>query len=131
MTTIKMGAGVLSLSVQGHFAKQAFHKDGRSLLKKLAAELGLSKDDYSIRSNLGGDAVVGEVILQTDTLYVQLMHDGFQGPKMMFRSCNGRKDYTGGRNQWADPTDLMYEDRSGNVLRNLRTTAAIEQESFA
>lgn len=131
MTTFKVGAAVLSRTVQGHFAKQGFHKAGRDLLKKVATELGLSKDKYTIRSNLGGDGVVGEVCLHGETIYMQLAHDGFNGPKLMYRSCKGQKDYTGGRNQWGDPMDFTDEDRVEYLLSGIRAAAAIEQVALA
>ena len=82
-------------------AKRRFHSQGAAVLRDLAKELGYQKGDYDLRHNLGGIAVSGEVTLHSDTLYVQLSQSAL-GPAwgFMWRRCNGRKDYTGGRNRW-------------------------------
>lgn len=76
--------------------KARFHSAGRALLAKLAQELHLTTDQRNIRSCKGGPAIMGEVILHTDEIYVQVHSHG-----VMFRTCNGRKDYSGGHNNFA------------------------------
>lgn len=68
--------------------KAAFHTAARAFLKGL----GIPGD---IRSNKGGPAVSGEVTLHGDSVYIQLSADS---EWFFFRTCKGRKDYTGGRN---------------------------------
>ena len=81
--------------------KTTFHKQCKTILRKLAKELGLERGAYEVRSCLGGPAVMGEVILHTDSLYVVLSeYPLVGGVQTMWRTCNGRKDYTGGRNVW-------------------------------
>lgn len=87
--------------------KNEFHKAGKRFLRALAQALGLDKTHYDLRSNLGGVAVSGEVTLHTDKLYVQLSESALRpGVSILFRSCNGRKDYSGGTNRWAWIPDL-------------------------
>ena len=45
----------------------------------------------------------GETILHTDTLYVCVEPGTCMGPgfEILFRTCKGRKDYTGGGNNFA------------------------------
>lgn len=89
--------------------KEAFHNTGRARLRKLAAGLGFEKGSYDIRSNKGGVAVSGEVTLHHDRVYVQIAQS-MMGPDkgIMFRTCEGRKDYTGGRNNFA-PLSLLND----------------------
>ena len=87
----------------GASIKALFHSKGKTFLRNLAKELGLPKGSYDIRSNMGGIAVSGEVTLHGESLYVQLSESCVGGPGVgiLYRSCKGRKDYTGGTNNWA------------------------------
>ena len=52
--------------------------------------------------NLGGIAVSGEVTLHHDRLYVQICQPATRCDSgILIRTCRGRKDYTGGRNNFA------------------------------
>ena len=94
----------------GFSKKAAFHSKGKAFMRKLAAELGLVKGSFDVRSNMGGIAVSGEITLHSDSLYVQLsescMH---RGGSLLYRSCKGRKDYTGGPNHFEKMADLKNE----------------------
>lgn len=82
-------------------AKEAFHRNGRLVLQKLAKDLGLATDERDIRSNMGGIAVSGEVTLHGGRIYVQLEQSCLgPGEGILVRTCQGRKDYTGGQNHW-------------------------------
>jgi len=87
-------------------SKAKFLRDGKAILRDLAKALGLQEGSYEVRHNAGGPAVSGEAILHGDWIYVQLgqsCHDmGF-----MWRTCNGRKDYSGNANQWAKWEELL------------------------
>jgi hypothetical protein len=77
--------------------KAIFHKKGKAFLRAVAKDvLRLEKGQYDVRSCLGGIAVAGEAILHTDTLYAQVL----EGGRVMWRTCKGRKDYSGGTNCW-------------------------------
>ncbi len=103
MSFIKIARNTVSHDFK---AKSQFHRLGKAMLEKLAKALGLAKGEYDIRSNMGGDAVSGEVTLHSDTLYVQFSQSCVLPERFMWRTCKGRKDYTGGRNQWMLWTDL-------------------------
>ena len=118
----------------GHtpFAKEAFHRQSTSVLKELAKALGYEKKDYDLRHNKGGIAVSGEIILHSDTLYVCFCQYGIEEGSSCFlwRTCQGRKDYTGGPNQWLPWTalrDLPAVARSMNLRagRNPITGSAV------
>jgi hypothetical protein len=88
--------------------KEVFHKLGRSFLRQLAKELELPPKSFDLRSNQGGMAVSGEVTLHAEKLYVQLDESaiGGGGITVLYRSCRGRRDYSGGSNQWAHMRQL-------------------------
>ena len=73
---------------------------GRSLMRKLAKELGLPKDSFDIRVNPAGPAVSGDVHLHGDFIYVALEQSCTGNAMFYWRFCNGRKDFTGQYNRW-------------------------------
>jgi len=84
--------------------KLKYHSLGRRVLCAVAKELGLQSGTYDIRSNLGGPAVAGEITLHGEHLYIQF-REPISGLEVLYRTCEGRKDYTGGVNHW-----MKYED---------------------
>jgi len=96
--------------------KELGHKLAKKALKEFATKyLGLTKDQFDVRSNMGGIAVSGEVTLHTDPfrklgIYVQISQSAIgSGGSIMFRTCTSRKDYTGGPNNWADIKRLIED----------------------
>ena len=93
--------------------KRSFHITGRKRLKALAAQLGLAPGSFEVRSNAGGIAVSGEVTLHGENLYVQISQPATGADSgILIRTCQDRKDYTGGRNNflplsWLDETDAL------------------------
>jgi hypothetical protein len=89
-------------------AKRRFHRHARRRLLALAAALGLDDGAYDLRSNAGGIAVSGEATLHGDRLYVQVSQPATRADTgILFRTCEGRRDYTGGRNNFAS-LDLLH-----------------------
>ncbi len=82
----------------------------------LARELGLPRGSTEIRSNKGGIAVSGEIILHHETLYLQVSQSSFGGG-ILYRSCKGRKDFCGGVNHFADVALLDDPPRLAALLR--------------
>ncbi len=104
-------------------AKKLFHSDGRKALKRLAEALSLADGSYDLRSNKGGIAVSGEIILHGEELYVQLGLGMGTGREVMFRRVAGRKDYCGDRNHWAAIGELLEPDRfAARIRRDLHLT---------
>ena len=83
-------------------AKQRFHTAARARLRELADYLGFAPDAFDLRCNAGGVAVSGEITLHCDTVYIQVSQSSL-GPEngILIRTCEGRRDYTGGRNHFA------------------------------
>ena len=81
-----------------HKEKIAYHNSCKVILRRVAEQLGLKKEDYDLRTNMGGPAVRGETTLHGDNIYIQI---GSQfGSEVLIRSCKGRKDYVGGTNNY-------------------------------
>jgi hypothetical protein len=90
-------------------AKHRFHRHAQRQLLKLADALGLARGEFDLRSNAGGIAVSGEITLHADRLYVQASQPATRADTgILFRSCEGRRDYTGGQNHFAS-LDLLHE----------------------
>lgn len=106
--------------------KLAFHRQGRKFLTDLRDELGLTTENCDIRSNLGGSIVSGELTLHSDSLYVQMYESALRpGIQILFRSCNGRKDYTGGWNNFVYMKDLFKSEEVREFfVRTLRVMAS-------
>ena len=88
--------------------KERFHRVARRQLKLLAHALSLSPAQYDLRNNRAGVAVSGEITLHTDTLYIQVSQPfgGFDSG-ILIRTCQHRKDYVGGPNNFAS-LDLLH-----------------------
>lgn len=93
-------------TVQGYTAeedahKRKFHRTAKSRLKLVAQHLGLPAGSYDIRTNMAGPAVCGETTLHGERIYVQVSQSCMgRGNDILYRTCNGRKDYTGGQNNF-------------------------------
>jgi hypothetical protein len=82
--------------------KAGWHKRALQAMHNLAKALGYSKGNYDVRSNKGGIAVSGEVTLHTDDIYVQVSqpYNADWDRAILVRTCKGRKDYSGGPNNF-------------------------------
>jgi hypothetical protein len=87
--------------------KRLFHLTGRKRLAALAEALGFASGSYDLRSNAGGIAVSGEVTLHHTALYAQICQPATGADSgILIRTCQGRTNYTGGRNHFA-PLSLL------------------------
>ena len=99
-------------------AKRLFHTQARRRLLELAAALGFTPCAFDLRSNEGGIAVSGEVTLHADRLYVQATQPATGSDTgILFRSCEGRRDYVGGRNNFASLDLLHRPDKLAALIR--------------
>ena len=82
--------------------KQRFHTAARVRLRQLAKALSFRPKSFDLRSNLGGIAVSGEITLHHDDVYIQVCQPATGADSgILIRTCQGRRDYTGGRNHFA------------------------------
>lgn len=103
-------------------AKRLFHTHARRQLIELAAALGLTPGAFDLRSNAGGVAVSGEVTLHADHLYVQVSQPATGSDTgILFRSCEGRRDYVGGRNHLASLDVLHRPNELARLIRKHET----------
>lgn len=131
-------AGLLEAEINAYSAagaerKRAFHRDGRRFLRGLASELGLARGSFDVRSNEGGIAVSGEVTLHSDTLYVQLSEMClWRGVSVLYRRCNGRRDYHGEGNHFAVMHRLAADNwRLSAFVSELRTLGRLDEAQRA
>lgn len=89
-------------------AKAKFHKAAKEQLQLLGDALALDRCNYDLRSTPAGIAVSGEITLHHDNIYIQVSQ-AFFGGGILFRTCKGRKDYTGGHNNWIDDLNLLND----------------------
>lgn len=87
--------------------KRQFHRHARAKLKALAKELKFAPASFGIHSNQGGAAVSGEITVHHDAIYIQVCQPATGADSgILIRTCEGRRDYTGGRNHFA-PLSLL------------------------
>lgn len=108
-------------------AKDCFHAEGKKAMRQLAVALALEAGTYQIRSNKGGMAVSGEIILHADQFYIQLsLGVCGRGQEVLFRRCRGRKDYCGERNHFAGVGELVDPERlAARIRRELQLEPAM------
>ena len=100
--------------------KKEWHRVVKLLLKDLRPylqrEYGASD---TIRSNKAGIAVSGEVTLHFERLYIQVSQPAGNYMKngVLYRSCNGLKDYTGGPNNFAQVFDLLNPQHFARTIQ--------------
>jgi hypothetical protein len=101
-------------------AKAAFHRVALSRLRRLAVLIGLPKGTYEVRSNKGGIAVSGEITLHGEHIYLQVSQSCMgPGSSILYRTCKGRKDYSGGHNNFAPLSMLDDLDGLASVVLTL------------
>jgi hypothetical protein len=133
MPVFKISSALTAESINGYsdkgsIAKAAFHKESKSFLKKLAIALNLSAGSFSVRSNLGGVAVSGEVTLHADNLYVQLSESCTQrGVQMMYRSCESQKDFCGHTNHFVNMRNFLEQHEQTSVVSTMFRLLEAEQ----
>ena len=108
MATVIESKSLTADASYNDFNKERFLRTCRKFMKALADALQLKPDEYDLRVNKGGIAVSGEVTLHTDKIYIQASQSSM-GPNfgILIRTCNGRKDYSGGHNNFAPIRDLL------------------------
>ena len=101
-------------------AKLRFHNAARKALRQVAIALQLQPGEYDLRSNKAGPAVSGEITLHGESIYIQVSQS-CMGPRcgILIRSCNGRRDYTGGHNNFMPLNALHTPSAIAALARKL------------
>jgi len=104
-------------------AKREFKLAALQALRNLAKNQGLKRGEYDIRWNEAGVAVSGEATLHHEKFYLQVEQSCVgTGHRVLLRTCEGRKDYCGGQNQWVpaahlDEPGLLFEQIERMIYR--------------
>jgi hypothetical protein len=103
--------------------KQRFHREARLRLRRLAKALGFPSGRFNLRSDLRGIAVSGEITLHHDDVYVQVCQPATGWDSgILIRTCEGRHDFTGGRNHYAPLRLLDDEAALAALVRGVMAT---------
>ena len=94
-------------------AKKSFHTKGRAFLSSLEKDLGFT--EMKVIKNYADIAVSGEVILmgmwkEGNGLYIQLSQDNIFKTCILYRSIQNIKDYSGGRNNYINTSEMAMGD---------------------
>jgi hypothetical protein len=78
--------------------KDKWKRLSRKLMKEVAEALAMPKGSFDLRYSAAGIACSGDTTLHHERVYVQANADGICD-WILVRTCQGRKDYTGGQNR--------------------------------
>ena len=102
--------------------KRRFHSAARARLRHLAAELGFPSTSFDVHSNKAGIAVSGEITLHHEDVYIQVSQPAARDDTgILIRTCQGRRDYTGGRNHFAPLSMLEDIEALARLVRTIMT----------
>ena len=90
--------------------KKRFKTAATSFLKSLAVDLELEEGSYGIRFNAGGPAVSGEATLHGSNIYIQIDRSAYLKFNVLYRTCKGLRDFTGGTNCFGNVADFVNSD---------------------
>lgn len=92
-------------------AKVCWHRVWKRRLNQIAKDLNWPEDSFRVRSNLAGPAILGDVTLHGEQLYIALggsfWKNGRPDGDVLYRTVDGIGDYTGGHNQWTTLQDVV------------------------
>jgi hypothetical protein len=108
--------------------KATAHKQAAAVLKDFAQQhLGLTTGQFEVRSNMGGVAVSGEVTLHTNPfvpgnlgIYVQIGQTCYPRASVLYRIVKGRKDFTGGPNNWAAASVFESDESMAEFAKTIK-----------
>jgi hypothetical protein len=101
-------------------AKRAFHTAAQRQLRQVARALGLTRSHYKLRLTAGSSDLSGEIALHSDRLYVQASQPaGRINAGILFRTCHGRDDLTGGENHYASLDLLNQPEQLARLIRQV------------
>ncbi|WP_454754721.1 hypothetical protein [Cupriavidus necator] len=105
-------------------ACQALRRDACRMLRRVAGDMALRPRDYTIREHRQRRRDVKVFALQTDSLLVEIQQaPGVDGTRMSYRTCRGRADLTGGRDNAVNMQSLGTDRGYADLLSNFRVVA--------
>lgn len=116
---LALGPAIHAYDAAGEARKHEFARLGKKVARALAALMGLEQGSYEVRYNKAGIAVCGDIHLHGEYVYVALEQNCLGGSHgFMYRFCKGRKDYTGGPNQWMKFESLADLEEAASTIKS-------------
>ena len=109
--------------------KETLHHSGRKFLRSVADALELKPDTFELRSTKGIEGGMGEVILHSDHLYIQV-HASDEGLGVLHRVCKGRNDFAGGQNRYVKVSELLSHTCAERFVSKLQHMLSQGQNPF-
>jgi hypothetical protein len=101
-----------------------FKRDASRVLRRVAGDLSLRQRDYAIRGRRQKRHRAEVIALHTDSLYLQIEHSTARSTALMsFRTCNGRQDCSGGRDNGVSLDSIDSPEGYARLLSSLRVIA--------
>jgi hypothetical protein len=106
-------------------ACQAIRRDACRVLRRVAGDMALRPRDFTIREHRQRRRDVDVFALHTDSLLIEIQHPaGVEGGVLMsYRTCRGRNDLTGGRDNAVSVDSLASDQGYANLVATLRVVA--------
>lgn len=101
---IEKRSGAYGVNLNDQETKDKFHARSVLVLRRIAKQMGLATGTYEVRSNRGGVAVMGEITLHAENVYIQFSCS--VPGRFMYRGCRNRTDYSGFENRWMAYAEL-------------------------
>ena len=106
--------------------KDAFGRWGQAFLKQVAKDCEMKVNSYTVRYNKAGPACTGDLTLHHTNVYISFNGD-LICRWILYRSCKGQKDYTGGMNQQAYWRDMQTEEGYNTFIERIKNVIHQEQ----
>lgn len=105
-------------------ACQELRRDACRVLRRFAGDMALRPRDYTIREHRQRRRDVNVFALQTESLLVEIQQvPGTEGVRMSYRTCRGRNDLTGGRDNAISLQALGTDHCYADLLTSFRVVA--------
>lgn len=102
----------------------SLRRDACRMLRRFAGDMALRPRDYTIREHRQRRREVAVFALQMESLLLEIQHPpGADGIRVSNRTCRGRNDLSGGRNNAIDSPSLSTDEGYTNLLTTLRVVA--------
>jgi len=106
-------------------ACQAIRRDACRVLRRVAADMALRPRDFTIREHRQRRRDIDVIALHTDWVLIEIQHPaGAEGGVLMsYRTCRGRDDLTGGRDNAISVDSLISKQGYASLVATLRVVA--------
>lgn len=105
-------------------ARATLHRDASRVLRRVAGDLSLRQRDFTIQARRQHRHKVEVFSLQTDSLCFEIAHAADRSTaKVSFRTCKGRDDLSGGRDNMVPLNAIGSPEGYADLLTTLRVVA--------